>query len=82
MGFFDLPPKTMTLLAVLFGYMMIDELSTQQQDALGNWLELVGQMLETSSAQAGLQQSLLSQQKNQEMERRLARIEELLNVQI
>lgn len=78
MSFFDLPPKTLVLLGVLFAYMMIDELSIQEQNSLGNWLQVIGQILESNSAQASLQQSLLNQKKSQMIEQRLTRIEELL----
>lgn len=50
MDFFNLPPKTMTLIAVLLGYLMIDDLTAAEQNELGNFLILIGQILETNSA--------------------------------
>lgn len=40
--------KTDTLLAFILGYILIDNLSSTEQNALGNWLMLVAQTLCTS----------------------------------
>lgn len=50
MNFFNLPPRTMTLTAVILGYLMIDDLNAAEQNELGNFLILVGQILETNAA--------------------------------
>jgi len=44
-------PRSFTLSAVIIGYVLIDELTANEQNSLGNWLILVGQILETNSAQ-------------------------------
>ena len=38
--------KTDTLLAFILGYILIDNLSSTEQNALGNWLMLVAQTLD------------------------------------
>lgn len=50
MDFFNLPPKTMTLTAVLLGYLMIDELDAPEQNELGNFFMLIGQILATNAS--------------------------------
>lgn len=57
MRFFDLPPRTLTLIALLLGFVMIDDLTADEQNALGNFLQLIGQTLETNSAQMQLLQN-------------------------
>jgi len=44
-------PKTFTLSAVIVGYALIDDLTANEQNSLGNWLMMVGQLLETNSSQ-------------------------------
>lgn len=57
MSFFELPPKTLVIIGVLISLVIIDDLNYQQQNSLGNFLQLIGQSLEASSAQSGLQNS-------------------------
>ena len=45
----DVPPKLFTLSAVAIGYLLIDDLSANEQNALGNWLMLVAQVLCTNA---------------------------------
>jgi len=60
MGLFDLSPKTFTLLATIIGYMLIDDLTISEQNSLGNFLMLVGQILETNASQAAVIQGDLN----------------------
>lgn len=53
----SLPPKQFAALATIFGLLLLDDLSIDQQSALGNFLLSVGQTMLTSSAQ---EQSLQS----------------------
>ena len=46
----ELNPKTLTLLAFLVGFALVDNLNSTEQNALGGWFMLVGQTLSTSSA--------------------------------
>ena len=75
MRFFDLPPRTITLIAILLGFLMIDDLTSDEQDTLGNFLQLIGQTLETNSAQAQLLDDRKQDQKMKEMEDRIKQLE-------
>ncbi len=55
--FFNLPPKQFSLLSSLIGIILIDNLDTNQQNSLGNFLINVGQAILTSAAQGQLIQS-------------------------
>lgn len=50
-SFFSLPPELMTALGTVLGFAMLGDLTADQQDSLGNFLILIGQILETSSTQ-------------------------------
>lgn len=45
----DVSPKTFTFSAVVIGYLLIDDLTATEQNALGNWLMLVAQILCTNA---------------------------------
>jgi uridine phosphorylase len=45
----DIPPKLFTLSAVAVGYLLIDDTTSNEQNALGNWLMLVAQILCTNA---------------------------------
>lgn len=76
MAFFELPPRTLTIIAVIFGYLMIDDLTAGEQNSLGNFFMLIGQMLETNSAQQQLFNSKITNQRLEILEKNY---EELLN---
>lgn len=54
--FFDLPAELLSALATVLGFALLGPLNYDQQDVLGNWLELVGEILETNAAQGQLLQ--------------------------
>lgn len=45
----DVPPKVFTLSAIIVGYLLIDDTTANEQNALGNWLMLVAQVLCTNA---------------------------------
>lgn len=45
----DVPPKLFTLSAIAVGYLLIDDTTANEQNALGNWLMLVAQVLCTNA---------------------------------
>lgn len=47
----ELSPIEFTTLGVIVGYVLTVSLDVQTQNSLGNWFELVGQILLTASAQ-------------------------------
>jgi hypothetical protein len=57
----SLPPKQFAALSTIFGLLLLDDLSIDQQSALGNFLLSVGQTILTASAQAQSLESCNSQ---------------------
>lgn len=45
----NVPAKLFSLSAVVVGYILIDDLTANEQNALGNWLMLVAQVLSTNA---------------------------------
>ena len=45
----NVPPKLFSISAVVVGYILIDDLTANEQNALGNWLMLVAQVLSTNA---------------------------------
>lgn len=42
--------KTYTLAALIIGYILIEELTVDEQNAVGNWLMTIGQILDGNAA--------------------------------
>lgn len=83
--FFDLPAELMTALGTVLGFALTDGLTYAQQNSLGNWLELIGQILDTNAAQGQLLQQQQQTDDNSRrldaLERELARLRALLERQ-
>lgn len=45
----DVSPKTFSFSAIVVGYLLIDDLTAVEQNALGNWLMLVAQVICTNA---------------------------------
>ena len=45
----NIPAKVFSLSAVVVGYLLIDDLTANEQNALGNWLMLAAQVLSTNA---------------------------------
>ena len=45
----NINPKLFSLTAVIVGYLLIDDLTANEQNALGNWLMLVAQVISTNA---------------------------------
>ncbi len=52
----NIPPKLFSLSAVAVGYLLIDDLTANEQNALGNWLMLTAQVLCTNAFYKQVQQ--------------------------
>lgn len=63
----DVPPKLFTLSAVAIGYLLIDDNSANEQNALGNWLMLIAQVLCTNAYFLQLQEERHGQSQNSQM---------------
>lgn len=53
----QVPPSAFTLSAVFVGFLLVDNATPNEQNALGNWLMLVSQYLCTNAAYGQLLQS-------------------------
>ncbi len=51
----NVPPKIFTLSATVIGFILIDDTTAEEQNALGNWLMLVAQVLCTNGFYKQLQ---------------------------
>lgn len=52
----NVPAKAFSFSAVVVGYLLIDDLTANEQNALGNWLMLVAQVLSTNAFYKQVQQ--------------------------
>lgn len=50
----NMDPHVFSLIAVGVAYALVDELTVNEQNSVGNWLELVGQYMLTHAAQQQL----------------------------
>lgn len=65
----NIPPKAFTASAIIVGYLLIDDLTANEQNALGNWLMLTAQVLCTNAFYKQVQQERKKSEKsNQETE--------------
>ncbi len=56
----NISPKAFSFSAVIVGYLLIDDLTANEQNALGNWLMLTAQVLCTNAYYKQVQQERLS----------------------
>ena len=63
----SLPPKQFAVLATAFGLLLQDDLSIDQQNALGNFFLSVGQTMLTAAAQEQALQNCSSQNNNDQV---------------
>ncbi len=63
----SLPPKQFAVLSTVFGLLLLDDLSIDQQNALGNFLLSIGQVMLTAAAQEQALQSCNSQNENDQI---------------
>ena len=45
------PADAFTISAILIGFLLIDDLNPAEQNSIGNWFMMIGQVLCTNSAQ-------------------------------
>lgn len=60
----DVPAKLFTLSAIAFGYILIDDLTANEQNALGNWLMLTAQVLCTNAFYKQVEQERQNKKQN------------------
>lgn len=60
----NISPKTFTASAIIVGYLLIDDLTANEQNALGNWLMLTAQVLCTNAFYKQVQQERENSREN------------------
>lgn len=66
---YTLPPKSATIVAVLLGFILIDDLPADKQNVLGNFLVLVGQVVATNATQQDYADGLKPDEEKEQMKR-------------
>lgn len=56
----DVSPKIFSASAIIVGYLLIDDLTANEQNALGNWLMLTAQVLCTNAFYKQVQQERIT----------------------
>lgn len=80
MSIFELSPTEFAAFSTLVGFALLPGLNANQQNALGNFLMGVGQVLETAAAQQALSPAPSDDTRRiRQLEERLAALEELLS---
>lgn len=64
----NVSPRTFTSSAIIVAYLLMGDISITEQDAVGEWLMLVGQVLSTDATQRSVleERKALEQEKNEE----------------
>lgn len=82
----NIPAKAFSFSAVVVGYLLIDDLTANEQNALGNWLMLTAQVLSTNAFYQQVQQergrNLGGQNNNQNSwntDREIAMLKKMVN---
>lgn len=72
--------KTYTLAALIIGYILIEELSVDDQNAVGNWLMTVGQILDGNAAIAQAIQNRTSSEQNNKKNNNNSNTDAIMNL--
>lgn len=75
----DISPKTFTLSAVIIGYLLIDDTTANEQNALGNWLMLIAQVLCTNAFYKQVQQERSTSTNQPNTEQTIQMIQKMIN---
>lgn len=78
-SFFSLPPELMTALGTVLGFATLGDLTADQQNSLGNFLILIGQILETNSSQKQLLQDLAAAQSMEQLRQEVRQLKQQLD---
>lgn len=71
--FFNIDPYSFTTSAFIIGIILVQQLSSEEQDSIGNWLQLIGLTMQTYASQF----STLDTNKNKSTENDTCNIETL-----
>lgn len=82
----NVPPKAFSFSAIVIGYLLIDDTTANEQNALGNWLMLVAQVLCTNAfykqvqQERGLDNSSTSNNSQPTTEETIVMMQKMINV--
>ena len=75
----NIPPKLFSLSAVLVGYILIDDTTANEQNALGNWLMLIAQVLCTNAFYKQVQQERSTSTNQPNIEQTIQMIQKMID---
>ena len=75
----NIDPKLFSFSAVIVGYLLIDDLTANEQNALGNWLMLTAQVLCTNAYYKQVQQERSTSNKNVSNEDGIEMLKKMVN---
>lgn len=75
----NIPPKLFSLSAVTVGYLLIDDTTANEQNALGNWLMLVAQILCTNAFYKQVMQERGFDNNKNDSEQTIAMIQKMMD---
>ena len=75
----NLSPKAFSLSAIIVGYLLIDDLTANEQNALGNWLMLTAQVLCTNAYYKQVQQERSTSNTNVSNEDGIEMLKKMVN---
>ena len=75
----NVSPKAFSFSAIIVGYLLIDDLTANEQNALGNWLMLTAQVLCTNAYYKQVQQERSTYNKNVSNEDGIEMLKKMVN---
>ena len=75
----NVSPKAFSFSAIIVGYLLIDDLTANEQNALGNWLMLTAQFLCTNAYYKQVQQERSTSNKNVSNEDGIEMLKKMVN---
>lgn len=75
----NISPKTFSASAIIVGYLLIDNLTANEQNALGNWLMLTAQVLCTNAYYKQVQQERNITPEKSKEKQEIDMLQQLLN---
>ena len=75
----NVSPKAFSFSAIIVGYLLIDDLTANEQNALGNWLMLTAQVLCTNAYYKQVQQERSTSNKNVSNEDGIEMLKKMVN---
>ena len=76
--FFNMPSELMAALGTVIGFALLGEMDADQENAVGNFLMLIGQILTTDATQAQTLQGRQAAEQQETLEQRVRQLEEQL----